>query len=112
MLAFGVPSSAFNRIVPAVAVYFISCPPMCTECLVTELFSSGVFLSLSSLGFSAEGAAGGAACCAGVLSAASRPHAAKLKDRNRRFIGRLPQDSCKPFNVPARIVCDRQNHVK
>ena len=53
MLAEGVPSSFFSTMVPATAVYLISCPPMRIVWLVLEVFSS------SGTGFGA--AAGGAA---------------------------------------------------
>ena len=53
MLALGVPSSSLSSIVPAVAVYLISWPPILRECLVGTLFSSGTGGFFSSFGFSA-----------------------------------------------------------
>src|SRR5215510_9540301 len=92
MLALGVPSSSFSKIVPAVAVYLISWPPILSVCLVGTLFSSGTGGFFSSLGFSAAFSPGfsGDACDCGCWAkqgfAPSRK-AAKLKNRCEVFIG-------------------------
>src|SRR5215472_18086035 len=99
MLAFGVPSSSFRRIVPAVAVYLISCPPILRVCFVGTLFSSGTGGFFSSLGFSAafspvfSAGAGDCGCCAKERFAPRRK-AAKLKNRCEVFIGeKAPQSN-------------------
>src|SRR3981189_3133885 len=88
MLALGVPSSSFSRIVPAVAVYLISCPPIFNECFVCTTFSSGTAGFFSSFGFSA-GFSGGdcGGCCAKQKLAPKKSDAAKLRNRREHFMG-------------------------
>src|SRR5207253_9064585 len=93
-LAFCVPSSSFSTIVPAVAVYFTSCPPIFTECFVCTLLSSGAFLSsfafsppLSedlSAAFSPPG------CCAIAKLAQKQKTAAAKTKRSRVHIVEKP----------------------
>src|SRR5690349_5449776 len=88
MLALGVPSSSFSRIVPAVAVYLISWPPIFSECLDVTIFSSGgggVFFS--SFGFSAGLSAGFCAgCWAKAPLAWENNKIARLGREKKRFI--------------------------
>src|SRR5437762_9881190 len=72
MLALGVPSSSLSSIVPAVAVYLISWPPILRECLVGTLFSSGTGGFFSSFGFSAGLSAALSGCWARQRFAVSR----------------------------------------
>src|SRR5215471_9478580 len=94
MLALGVPSSSFSRIVPAVAVYLISCPPILSVCLVGTLFSSGTGGFFSSFGFSAGFSPGfsvggcDCGCCARQRLAPKRS-AAKLKSGREVFIAKV-----------------------
>src|SRR6266850_1972870 len=87
MLALGVPSSSFRRIVPAVAVYLISFPSIFSECLVCTTFSSGTGGFFSSLGFSAGFSGAGCGCCwAGQKFAPKKSKAAELRKRSKHFI--------------------------
>src|SRR5215472_16273495 len=91
MLALGVPSSSLSRIVPAVAEYLISCPPILSVCLVGTLFSSGTGGFFSSFGFSAGFSPGFSAdvcdcgCCPRQRFAPRRS-ATRLKNRKEVFI--------------------------
>src|SRR6266850_177415 len=88
MLALGVPSSSFSRMVPAVAVYLISFPSIFNECFVCTTFSSGIGGFFSSFGFSAGfSGAGCGGCCAKEQLAPKKSDAAKLRKRCEHFMG-------------------------
>src|SRR6266481_1594789 len=88
MLAWGVPSSSFSRMVPAVAVYLISLPSIFNECFVCTTFSSGIGGFFSSFGFSAGfSGAGCGGCCAKQKLAPKKSDAAKLRKRCEHFMG-------------------------
>src|SRR5512137_2165903 len=92
MLALGVPSSSFRRIVPAVAVYLISWPPIFSECLDWTLFSSGAGgVFFSSFGFSAGLSAGFCwVCWAAVTFPQSNNRNARVgKEEKRIIVNRL-----------------------
>src|SRR6267378_3749737 len=88
MLALGVPSSSFRRMVPAVAVYLISCPPIFNECFVCTTFSSGTGGFFSSFGFSAAlSGCGGGCCWAKQRFAPRKSNATEVGRRKERFMG-------------------------
>src|SRR5215475_2397872 len=109
-LAFGVPSSSFITIVPAVAVYLISCPLMRTECFVCTVLSSGGFFS--SFGFSlvlsepfSEGFSP-AGCCANAKLAPIQKTNATKDRQNRLIIAGKPLEKICTQDSAREIVCD------
>src|SRR5713226_7186117 len=114
MLALGVPSSSFRRMVPAVAVYLISCPPIFRECLVCTIFSSGVGGFFSSFGFSAGFSGDGCGCCwAKPRFIPRRIRAAEPNERIRDFIGGgAPFQTLEKYKtVTCGIVCESRGSV-
>src|SRR6266481_3172197 len=109
MLALGVPSSSFKRMVPAVAVYLISCPLIFNECFVGTTFSSGTGGFFSSFGFSAGFPGGGAGCCcAKHRLTPRRNNATKHRKRRQHFMGgRSPSHPCEKHKLATcGIVCE------
>src|SRR5882672_7018063 len=103
-LAFGVPSSSLSSIVPAVAVYLISCPPIRTACLVCTLFSSGAGF-FSSLGFSAVLSAGFSplGCCAlAKLAPTQKTNTEKRKRKRLNIAGKASQKRIVSMIAPAK----------
>src|SRR5882724_12132342 len=100
--------------VPAVAVYFISCPPILTECLVWTTFSSGFFsslvLSAFSPGFSAlfsPDLSPAFCCCA--FAAAEIPARTNIITRLRA--SRLISTPGNGLDAAFRILCDYHRTV-
>src|SRR6266850_3542670 len=109
MLALGVPSSSFSRMVPAVAVYLISFPSIFSECFVCTTFSSGTGGFFSSFGFSAGfSGAGCGGCCAKQKLAPKKSDTAKFRKRCEHFMGgSSPSCTCKKRKLATcGIVCE------
>src|SRR5579871_6256587 len=110
MLAFGVPSSSFSTIVPVVAVYFTSCPPIFTECFVITALSSSGFLS--SLGFSAALSAGfSVGCCAIAPPTPEQRQKAVNKIRSRVDMIETLTQTLLWQDCAREIVCDPATRV-
>ncbi len=110
MFAFGVPSSSFSTIVPVVAVYFISCPPIFTECFVITALSSSGFLS--SLGFSAALSAGfSVGCCAIATPTPEQRQKAVNKIRSRVDMIETLTQTLLWRDCAREIVCDPVTRV-
>src|SRR5215467_2238746 len=114
MLAFGVPSSSFNTIMPATAVYLISCPPIFTECFVCTILSSGGFFS--SFAFSADlspalsAGFSPAGCCEIAITPLKQSKNAAIRNRNRLFIDGKPHTNLRGIHA-REIVCDPVHRV-
>src|SRR5215831_6276329 len=102
MFAFAVPSSSFSTSVPAVAVYFTSCPPIRAACFVRTVLSSGGFFS--SFGFSAVLSAGfsAAGCCASATPIPIENNNAVNTIRNRLDIVKKPSRKFSVGIAPAK----------
>src|SRR5258708_534095 len=100
--------------VPAVAVYFISWPPILTACLVWTTFSSGFFsslvLSVLSPGFSAPFSPdlSPAFCCC-AFAAAENP--ARTNIITRLHVSRLISTPGNGLDAAFRILCDYHRTV-
>src|SRR5712672_2439293 len=99
--------------VPAVAVYLISCPPILTECLVWTTFSSGFFssfaLSALSPDFSVDFSAGfSSGFCALARAAMSIIRIPAMINRLGLGIETIPQNA---QLTALGILCDSQRSV-